>query len=117
LDGRATSFPAVLEEKPKAVPGSGLGHPDVTVGTFGCLVRKAGDEGLFILSNSHVLANEGLARIGDPIVQPGAHDDRPDVGDRPRRQLPDGDSVPSSDAATPAGAGRIPRPGAVQPLY
>lgn len=58
-----------------AVPGCGVGHPDVTVGTFGCLVRKKGDEkSLYILSNSHVLADEGVARIGDAILQPGDYD-------------------------------------------
>ena len=58
-----------------AMPGCGLGHPNVSVGTFGCLVRKRGDaSGLYILSNSHVLADEGVAEIGDPILQPGAFD-------------------------------------------
>jgi hypothetical protein len=58
-----------------AMPGCGLGHRDVTVGTFGCLVRRRGDDRkLYILSNSHVLADEGLAKIGDPIYQPGPHD-------------------------------------------
>jgi hypothetical protein len=47
----------------------------VSVGTFGCLVRKRGnDEDLFILSNSHVLANSGVCRKGDVIVQPGGYD-------------------------------------------
>jgi len=55
-----------------AMPGCGLGHIRVTVGTFGCLVRKRGNKkGLYILSNSHVLAHEGIAKIGDAIVQPG----------------------------------------------
>ena len=54
-----------------AMPGSGLGHTAVTVGTFGCLVRKKGDaDGLYVLSNSHVLANEGMALPGDGILQP-----------------------------------------------
>jgi hypothetical protein len=58
-----------------AMPGCGLGHPAVTVGTFGCLVRKRGDGSrLYILSNSHVLADEGLATVGDPILQPGVAD-------------------------------------------
>jgi hypothetical protein len=38
-------------------------------------VRKRGDASrLFILSNSHILADEGLAKIGDPILQPGPAD-------------------------------------------
>ncbi len=58
-----------------AFPGCGLGHVDVTVGTFGCLVQKKGDSSkLYILSNSHILANEGLASIGDNIIQPGDYD-------------------------------------------
>ena len=66
-----------------AMPGSGLGHPDVTVGTFGCLVRRkgGGDGGLYILSNSHVLANSGLATIGDKVVQPGDADGGKEPGD------------------------------------
>ena len=58
-----------------AMPGSGLGHTAVTVGTFGCLVRKKGDaNGLYVLSNAHVLANEGIAVPGDGILQPGSVD-------------------------------------------
>ncbi len=57
-----------------AMPGSGIGHRDVSVGTFGCLVRRRGRRRLYVLSNSHVLANSGLARTGDPILQPGRKD-------------------------------------------
>jgi hypothetical protein len=43
-----------------------------TTGTLGCLVRKRGnDTEEYILSNSHVLANSGLARRGDAVYQPG----------------------------------------------
>ena len=65
-----------------AMPGSGLGHTAVTVGTFGCLVRRKGDStGLYVLSNAHVLANEGLAAPGDGIVQPGSLDGGTSDGD------------------------------------
>jgi hypothetical protein len=58
-----------------AAPGFGVGHLQITVGTLGCLVQKKGNKKtLYILSNSHVLANEGLAAAGDPIVQPGRDD-------------------------------------------
>jgi hypothetical protein len=58
-----------------AIPGFGLGHLNVTVGTFGCLVRKRGNPAaLYILSNSHVLADEGVGQIGDKIIQPGDAD-------------------------------------------
>src|SRR5438270_10886666 len=36
-----------------AMPGCGLGHFAVQVGTFGCLVRKKGRPELYVLSNSH----------------------------------------------------------------
>jgi S1-C subfamily serine protease len=58
-----------------AIPGFGVGHLDVTVGTLGCLVTVKGDKkGLYILSNSHILANEGVANKGDIIIQPGRYD-------------------------------------------
>ena len=56
-------------------PGFSLGHPNITAGTFGCLVRVNGDENnLYILSNSHVLADSGLGAAGDNITQPGKSD-------------------------------------------
>jgi hypothetical protein len=58
-----------------AVPGFSIGHSNITAGTFGCLVRKKGDShALYILSNSHVLADSGLASKGDKILQPGKLD-------------------------------------------
>ena len=58
-----------------AQPGVGLGHFGISVGTFGCLVKKRGTKGpLYILSNSHVLAKSGTGTIGDVIIQPGRHD-------------------------------------------
>lgn len=68
--------PEVFTERARPImPGCGLGHVQVTVGTFGCVVRKIDDpDQKFILSNSHVLAKSGLAVVGDPIIQPGDHD-------------------------------------------
>ena len=57
-----------------AMPGCGLGHFEVEAGTFGCLVRKKGKPELYVLSNSHVLANEGFCKEGDPILQFAKHD-------------------------------------------
>jgi len=57
-----------------AMPGCGLGHRAATVGTFGCLVKRRGDDARYILSNSHVLADVGFGQSGDPIVQPGSLD-------------------------------------------
>ncbi|NPV71102.1 MAG: hypothetical protein HPY55_10730 [Firmicutes bacterium] len=62
-----------------AVPGSSIGHPKVTAGTFGAVVRDRKTGKPLILSNNHVLANitdgrDGRARVGDPILQPGRYD-------------------------------------------
>ncbi len=55
-----------------AMPGISIGHKNITAGTFGCVVRKAGAK--LILSNNHVLANSNDAAIGDDIYQPGPID-------------------------------------------
>ncbi len=55
-----------------AFPGVSCGHPEMSAGTLGCLVRRG--EQIYILSNNHVLANLNRASRGDPILQPGSHD-------------------------------------------
>ncbi len=58
-----------------AIPGFSIGHVKITAGTFGCLVHKKDDKKtLYILSNSHVLANQGVAKKGDKVIQPGRAD-------------------------------------------
>ncbi len=72
--GKVELEPNTMKIRP-VVPGFGVSHVDVTVGTLGCLARRNDDEnGLYILSNSHVLANDGVAEIGDLILQPGRFD-------------------------------------------
>ena len=53
--------------------GVSVGHVDITAGTLGCVVKNSANH-RHILSNSHVLACSNDASIGDPIIQPGAHD-------------------------------------------
>ena len=53
--------------------GVSVGHPAITVGTLGCLVKKG--ENHYILSNNHVLANSNAATEGDRVIQPGSRDD------------------------------------------
>ena len=58
-----------------AQPGCSIGFDDPTgtmAGTLGALVRDA--NGVYILSNNHVLANEGALAPGAPIYQPGLVD-------------------------------------------
>jgi hypothetical protein len=67
------------------MPGCSIGHVDlVTYGTFGLVVkrspggqrarRSSNDPELFVLSNSHVIAMDGLAAKNDHVIQPGAAD-------------------------------------------
>lgn len=56
------------------MPGCGIGHAQVTAGTLGAIVRRAGDPALFALSNAHVLAADGLAAPGDAVLQPALDD-------------------------------------------
>jgi hypothetical protein len=58
--------------RPVVPPGVSIGHPRVTAGTFGCLVRRGDD--VFILSNNHVLADVNEGKRGDPILQPAVAD-------------------------------------------
>lgn len=59
---------------PRPVPcGVSVGHPQITAGTLGCLVRNAKGQ-LFILSNNHVLSNSNSAQLGEPILQPAPSD-------------------------------------------
>ncbi|MEV3984524.1 hypothetical protein [Nonomuraea sp. NPDC049758] len=61
-------------ERP-AMGGISVGHPKITAGTLGCLVKDLRDgEKIAILSNNHVLAAENDALAGDPIYQPGPYD-------------------------------------------
>jgi hypothetical protein len=52
--------------------GVSIGHKDITAGTVGCLVKD--DQGTYILSNNHVLANTNAGSPGDAILQPGPID-------------------------------------------
>jgi hypothetical protein len=56
-------------------PAYSIGLPGVETGTLGCVVAERSDPLTpLLLSNSHVLAQSGLARQGARIVQPGPED-------------------------------------------
>ncbi|MEW6456034.1 MAG: hypothetical protein AB1410_04885 [Acidobacteriota bacterium] len=80
-----------------AYGGASISHEEVTAGTLGCLVKRVKSkeigkdmkreeeferikerhrdkEGVFILSNNHVIANSNRAENGDKILQPGVYD-------------------------------------------
>src|SRR5205085_6833357 len=53
--------------------GYSIGHPRVTPGTLGGVVRVGTVWG-YILSNNHVLGAENSGAVGDAIYQPGVYD-------------------------------------------
>src|SRR5439155_18744113 len=53
--------------------GYSIGHPRVTAGTLGGVVRRGKTWG-YVLSNNHVLAATNSGTAGDPIYQPGVAD-------------------------------------------
>ena len=55
-------------------PGLSIAQRDVTAGTLGGFVTVEGSDGLYVLSNNHVLANSDQAALDDPVLQPGPHD-------------------------------------------
>ncbi len=54
--------------------GSSVGHHRVTCGTLGAFVRCGESGDICMLSNNHVLANEGQCRKGDVVLQQGSLD-------------------------------------------
>ena len=54
--------------------GASIGHVAVTAGTLGAFALHRKTQKLVILSNNHVLANEDAGKLGDIVIQPGAHD-------------------------------------------
>jgi hypothetical protein len=62
--------------------GCSIGHFNITAGTLGAFVRRRGSDGVAILSNNHVLADEDRGQPGDAILQPGKYDNGHDPADR-----------------------------------
>jgi hypothetical protein len=54
--------------------GGSCGHFRITAGTLGGFVQD--DDGYYILSNNHILANSDDCAVGDPVLQPGPLDVR-----------------------------------------
>lgn len=54
--------------------GCSVAHHAITAGTLGAIVKLRAGGGTGILSNAHVLAEEGRASPGDSILQPGPAD-------------------------------------------
>ena len=79
INGKPTDVIAVgdlsLFSRPTSC-GVSIGHPAITAGTLGCLVKRLGDNSdeAFILSCNHVLADCNNADLGDPILEPGPED-------------------------------------------
>jgi hypothetical protein len=63
--------------------GASVGHVDITAGTTGAFVTRAGRTCL--LSNNHVLANEDKGKAGDWVLQRGPYDGGRQPADRVAR--------------------------------
>lgn len=72
--------PEVNAGKPPLKSGYSICHFNDTAGTLGGFVKKRGK--LYTLSNSHVLAESGLATVGDTILYPGPADGGKKPADR-----------------------------------
>lgn len=58
-----------------ALGGYSIGHSAVKGGSVGCLVSDRNEpDQVFVLSNSHVLAKSGTAKLGDSVLQPSSRD-------------------------------------------
>ena len=67
-----TFRPEVNQKRSPIQSGFSVAHIKITAGTVGAIVKRGGR--LHILSNSHVLALGGKAKLGDKIVYPGPAD-------------------------------------------
>lgn len=72
-EGRWTPDALQREVRPLH-PGLSVAQRDVTAGTLGGFVTVTGSDGVFALSNNHVLANSDQAALDDPVLQPGPAD-------------------------------------------
>jgi hypothetical protein len=63
----------LVQETPIA-SGYSVSNIDGATGTVGAIVSKPGETRRYLLSNSHVLANTGLAAPGSNILYPGVSD-------------------------------------------
>ena len=64
--------PEVNQKRSPIQAGFSVAHIKIAAGTVGAIVKRGGR--LHILSNSHVLALGGKAKLGDKIVYPGPAD-------------------------------------------
>ena len=80
--GRVVKQQLTTRVRPLSI-GYSVGHVRITAGTIGCFVASQvpGEQGVLILSNNHVLADENRAQLGDEIVQPGPADGGSSPGD------------------------------------
>ncbi|WP_369056515.1 hypothetical protein [Kineococcus terrestris] len=70
-----TWTPGSLQRRVRPLhPGLSIAHEDVTAGTLGAFVRIEGSDGVYALSNNHVLADSDRAALRDAVLQPGPAD-------------------------------------------
>ena len=72
--GRELNLATGVHYRPRLTirAGGSCGHHRITAGTLGGFVED--DDGYYVLSNNHVLANSDAGAVGDPILAPGPAD-------------------------------------------
>ncbi|MCI2237956.1 S1 family peptidase [Paenibacillus sp. TRM 82003] len=73
-EGRAWTAAELRRRVRPLHPGLSIAHRDVTAGTLGAFVTVTGSDGVYALSNNHVLADSDQAALDDPVLQPGPSD-------------------------------------------
>ncbi len=77
--GKATREPNAFLHDDRIACGSSCASGGGDAGTFGALVKRHGDENLYMLSNNHVLAGCNHIPPGMPIMAPASDDARPNA--------------------------------------
>ena len=73
--GKLRAFAIDKKARHRPCPmGTSGGHPQVTAGTNGELIKDRSTGKICIGTNNHVGANSNDAEIGDPYLQPGVYD-------------------------------------------
>lgn len=79
VTGKIVAFGDTTARYRPAPIGVSTGHPNITAGTIGARVTDGTN--VYALSNNHVFADEGRAKVGDSALQPGTYDGGQDPAD------------------------------------
>lgn len=81
IEAAVEGFGRVKKMRP-APAGVSIGHPAITAGTLGSSPLRTRSGKTVFLTNNHVAAASGDAKVGDPVLQPGTFDGGAHPADR-----------------------------------